>query len=252
MGKYSARKRSGPKKQSFKKRKYNKKMVGGNPDEATVVEKEEEEAAAAAAAAKKEEEKPAAEVKPVVVPEVVPEAAKKEEEKPEEEEKDAPVVEAENKEAEVEANKDLTEKLGNQYDNLSKEEKIEADTELKKQNIDPNNISPEDANKIAKELANEPGTPLWLKALAKSGAAGFAAKILNNRPELREKLLNKIGDIQLKQTQEKPKKKVENKKGDSSSNIKADWDTLIQALIAATDKESIENLLLAFSKKHNQ
>ena len=105
-------------------------------------------------------------------------------------------------------------------------------------------------NKIAKELAAAPGTPLWVKALAKSGAAGFAAKILNNRPELREKLLNKIGDIQLKQPQEKPEKKEENKKGDSSYNIKADWDNLLEKLSKSNDTTEIGKLLVTFGNKY--
>ena len=69
MGKYSARKRSGPKKQSFKKRKYNKKMVGGNQDE---TEKEK-----AAAKIKEEEQKAEVEAakKDAPVVEAVPEAA---------------------------------------------------------------------------------------------------------------------------------------------------------------------------------
>ena len=52
-------------------------------------------------------------------------------------------------------------------------------------------MDPEEINKLAKELADAPGTPLWAKALAKSGAAGMAAKFLNAHPELKKALIDK-------------------------------------------------------------
>ena len=67
---------------------------------------------------------------------------------------------------------------------------------------------------------------------------------------IREKLLNKIGDIQLKQPQEKPEKKEENKKGDSSSNIKADWDNLLEKLSKSNDTTEIGKLLVTFGNKY--
>ena len=52
-------------------------------------------------------------------------------------------------------------------------------------------MDPEEINKLAKELADQPGTPLWAKALAKSGAAGTAAKFLNAHPDLKKALIDK-------------------------------------------------------------
>ena len=52
-------------------------------------------------------------------------------------------------------------------------------------------MKPEDIDQLAKDLAKMPGTPLWAKALAKSGAAGTAAKILNAHPDLKKALINK-------------------------------------------------------------
>ena len=49
----------------------------------------------------------------------------------------------------------------------------------------------EEINKLAEELANTPGTPLWAKALAKSGVAGKAAKFLEEHPELQKALIDK-------------------------------------------------------------
>ena len=52
-------------------------------------------------------------------------------------------------------------------------------------------MEPEEIDKLAKELAEMPGTPLWAKALAKSGAAGTAAKFLNAHPDLKKALIDK-------------------------------------------------------------
>ncbi len=228
MGKYSARKRSGPKKQSFKKRKYNKKMVGGEP-------KEEEEAAK-----KKKEEEAAAAEKAVVV---VPEAAKKEEVK--DENKDAENKDAENKEDEkiVPTDDELAQTLNKQYEALNEEDKKKADDQLKEKNINPNDIAPDDANKLALELAKAPGTPLWAKALAKSGAAGFAAKILNNNPKLKEALIEKLSQVNVSSSSP-------SSSSESKGDIKADWDNLLEKLSKSTDTTEISNLLIAFGKTH--
>ena len=49
----------------------------------------------------------------------------------------------------------------------------------------------EEINNLAEELANAPGTPLWAKALAKSGAAGKVAEFLEEHPELKNALIDK-------------------------------------------------------------
>jgi len=56
-------------------------------------------------------------------------------------------------------------------------------------------MKPEEIDKLAKDLAKMPGTPLWAKALAKSGAAGSAAKFLNANPALRDALMKKGIDV---------------------------------------------------------
>ena len=68
------------------------------------------------------------------------------------------------------------------------EEEVKA-AEEKVKNIE--GMGEEEINNLAKELANAPGTPLWAKALAKSGAAGKVAKFLKEHPELKKALIDK-------------------------------------------------------------
>ena len=72
-------------------------------------------------------------------------------------------------------------------DGVSEEEVKAAEEKVK--NIEE--MGEEDINKLAEELANTPGTPLWAKALAKSGVAGKAAKFLEEHPELKKALIDK-------------------------------------------------------------
>ena len=68
------------------------------------------------------------------------------------------------------------------------EEEVKA-AEEKVKNIE--GMGKEEINNLAKELANAPGTPLWAKALAKSGAAGKVAEFLEEHPELKKALIDK-------------------------------------------------------------
>jgi hypothetical protein len=56
-------------------------------------------------------------------------------------------------------------------------------------------LDPEEINNLVNQLAEGKDVPLWAKALAKSGAAGTAAKILNKNPALRDALMKKGIDV---------------------------------------------------------
>ena len=60
---------------------------------------------------------------------------------------------------------------------------------------DQGELDPEEINNLVNQLAEGKDVPLWAKALAKSGAAGTAAKILNKNPALRDALMKKGIDV---------------------------------------------------------
>ena len=56
---------------------------------------------------------------------------------------------------------------------------------------DKGELDADEINNLVNQLAQGEDVPLWAKALAKSGAAGTAAKILNANPKLRDALIEK-------------------------------------------------------------
>ena len=174
MGRYSSKKRKGTRKQSFKNRKRVKK--GGDnheikdaaPTDATTTDNTDQNAQAGQT-----------------------EAGQTEAGQTEAGQTEAGQTEAGQTEAgqtDTNANEAGNENAGPDWKEGQSEEEIKQAEDKVKEIED---MEPEEIDKLAKELAEMPGTPLWAKALAKSGAAGTAAKFLNAHPDLKKALIDK-------------------------------------------------------------
>jgi len=175
MGKFSYKKRKGNRKQSFKNRKRVKR--GGENKEAAAPEAQEVKAQVTPEAPVTQEVK--AQVTPVVETQPGSEAQEAEV---------TPVVETQPGSAAAEVVEE------DWKEGASKEEVQAAETEVTniEQKADSDGtLDPDEVNNLVKQLAEGKDVPLWAKALAKSGAAGTAAKILNKNPALRDALMKK-------------------------------------------------------------
>lgn len=85
-------------------------------------------------------------------------------------------------------------KEGQSAEAVQQAEQEVSDIEKKAENND-GELDPEEINNLVNQLAEGKDVPLWAKALAKSGAAGTAAKILNKNPKLRDALMAKGIDV---------------------------------------------------------
>ena len=157
MGRYSSKKRKGTRKQSFKNRKRVKK--GGD----------------------NHENKDAAQEEAPTTDAPVEDAAAG---------TDTPVEDAAG-DANEAGNEDVVKdwKEGQSEEDIKQAEEEVSNIEGKA-NAE-GELDPDEINKLVNQLAQGEDVPLWAKALAKSGAAGTAAKILNANPKLRDALIEK-------------------------------------------------------------
>ena len=195
MVKMTYKKRKNVKKQSFKKR--NKKMKGGGPDDVEVgtEEKKEEPTAGTDATTASTEVKDANATDANATTTEGSSAPIADVKKEETTDANANEVKEGASDANAESSSDPvaddnaeTPVADDSWKDGVSEEEVKA-AEEKVKNIEE--MGEEKINNLAKELANAPGTPLWAKALAKSGAAGKAAKFLNAHPELKKALIDK-------------------------------------------------------------
>jgi hypothetical protein len=200
MGRYSSKKRKGTRKQSFKNRKRVKKGGDNHSEEAAAptetvdntnqdaaaptdtVDNTNQDAAAPTDTVDNTNQDAAAPTttdntdQNVATTETVDNTG------------DAQTGDAQTGQTDTNANEAGNENAGPDWKEGQSEEEIKQAEDKVKEIED---MEPEEIDKLAKELAEMPGTPLWAKALAKSGAAGTAAKFLNAHPDLKKALIDK-------------------------------------------------------------